>query len=203
MLSNILLKISYDGTNYSGFQIQPNAPTIQACLEDALSFLAKERIRVTAAGRTDAGVHAKGQVVNFKSRISVPIEKLPVALNSILPRDIRVEMAQLVEDSFHARYSAIEKTYSYQVYQAPIQSCFLRLYSLWVSNPIDWEKVEQAGKMLIGKHDFKGFAATGSSVQTSVRTMKDFQIKEGRLTTMYFTADGFYTTWYVTLSAHS
>ena len=125
-MANYKLILEYDGTNYNGFQIQTNGVTIQGLLEASLSKIAKTEVKLTAAGRTDAGVHALNQVVNFHAQLSIPVERLPLALNSLLPKDIRVKDAQIVDDSFHARYDAVEKTYLYRIRQGAVESAFER-----------------------------------------------------------------------------
>lgn len=191
-MANYKLILEYDGTNYNGFQIQTNGVTIQGLLEASLSKIAKTEVKLTAAGRTDAGVHALNQVVNFHAQLSIPVERLPLALNSLLPKDIRVKDAQIVDDSFHARYDAVEKTYLYRIRQGAVESAFERNYCWWIKQDLDWDLMAVAGQTLVGTQDFAGFAASGSSVKTTVRTIKNFTltrvIQGGDLR---FTADGF------------
>ena len=191
-MANYKLILEYDGTNYNGFQIQTNGVTIQGLLEASLSKIAKTEVKLTAAGRTDAGVHALNQVVNFHAQLSIPVERLPLALNSLLPKDIRVKDAQIVDDSFHARYDAVEKTYLYRIRQGAVESAFERNYCWVIKQDLDWVLMAVAGQTLVGTQDFAGFAASGSSVKTTVRTIKNFTltrvIQGGDLR---FTADGF------------
>jgi tRNA pseudouridine38-40 synthase len=190
---NYRLTVQYDGTDFAGFQVQPGQYTIQGELERALAVLAKEPIRIIGAGRTDAGVHAEGQVVSFKTdALTVPIDRLPIAVNSLLPFSIRVLEAQYVPPDFHARYSAVRKTYRYQVFHGPVADVFLRRFAHWVREPLDWDLMRDAAQQLIGRHDFQGYAATGSSVKTTVRTMYAIEIDTAqRVKTIRFTADGF------------
>ncbi len=192
-MTNYRLIVQYDGTDFAGFQVQPNQPTIQGELERALQILTKTVVRIVGAGRTDAGVHAEGQVVSFKTdRLTVPVPKIPTAMNSLLPHSIRVLHAEEAPDGFHARYSAVSKTYRYQIYHGPTADVFLRRFALWVPEPFNWGLVEEAAALLVGTHDFAGFASTGSSVQTTTRTMYQVEIDtSGRVKMMRFTADGF------------
>ncbi|NLJ80478.1 MAG: tRNA pseudouridine(38-40) synthase TruA [Firmicutes bacterium] len=187
------LKVQYEGTAYSGFQIQPDQPTIQGKLEEALAKLATERIRVVGAGRTDAGVHSEGQIVSFRSSgLTVPTAKLPYALNRLLPGDIRVVGSERRAKNFHAQRSALEKTYRYQIYQGPFPNVFWRRYALWERNDLNWPEMERCSRLLVGTLDFAAFAASGSSVKTTVRSMHQIELDwEGPLKTIRFTADGF------------
>lgn len=189
---NVKLTIEYDGTEYHGFQIQPNAKTIQEELESALAKLLKHSVRVVGAGRTDAGVHAAGQVVHFSGMGSLPVERLVVALNSVLPRDIRAVSAESVPETFHARYSARRKTYVYTIYRGPYHSVFWRRYSWWVRHGLDVFSMQQAAHWLVGRRDFASFAASGGAAKTSERNLMECSITEqGPLICAKFTADGF------------
>ena len=192
-MQNYRLTVQYDGSDFAGFQLQPNQPTIQGELERVLAVLAKAPIRIIGAGRTDSGVHAEGQVVSFKTDcLTVPIGRIPAAMNSLLPDTIRVLTAEYAPSDFHARYSALRKTYRYQVYHGPTADVFLRRFALWEQEPFNWAVVEQAASLLVGRHDFAGFASTGSSVRTTTRTMYRVEVDTSqRLKLLRFTADGF------------
>ena len=191
-MANYRLILEYDGTAYNGFQIQSNGITIQELLETALARIAREPVRVIAAGRTDAGVHALNQVANFHSKLSVPVERIPIAVNSLLPRDIRVKSCQIVADDFHARFAAVAKTYLYRIRQGAIESAFERHYCWWIKRPLDRTLMRKAGKLLEGPHDFAAFAASGSSVKSTVRTLISYgQIDTDNGIDLRFTADGF------------
>ncbi len=192
-MKNFCLIVQYDGTDYAGFQVQPGQATIQGELERAISTLAAEEIRITAAGRTDAGVHAEGQTVNFRTdKLTVPVERLPYAINALLPQDIRVVNSRLVPLDFHARYDALEKTYRYHVYEGEFPNVFWQRFAYWSKELLDWERIVRCGQLLVGRHDFSAFAASGSSVKNTVRTMKAVQVEScGPLTMVRFTADGF------------
>lgn len=177
---NICLKIAYDGTNYHGFQRQPefHGPTIQGTLETVWEKLTEEKATFYTAGRTDTGVHAAGQVVNFRTLARIPIDKIPKAYNSLLPRDIRIIAAQEVGEDFHARFSAKWKRYDYQIDNHPVADVFTRLYALHEPIPLDIEKMKQAAAYLVGKHNFKAFSATGGSSKTFVRTLYVCRVQE-------------------------
>ena len=192
-MNTYALVVQYDGTDYAGFQVQPRQRTIQGELEKALSRLGPGSIRIAGAGRTDAGVHSEGQTGSFRDdQITVPVERLPYALNSLLPPDIRVVKSWLAPPDFHARISAVQKTYRYQVYQSEFPNVFHRRYACWLREPIDWQAVEECAKVFVGTLDFAAFAASGSSVKTTVRTMLDVSVEHAPpLTLLRFTADGF------------
>jgi tRNA pseudouridine38-40 synthase len=177
---NIRLVLEYDGTNYHGFQTQddPALPTIQGELEAAIEAICHERLRITGSGRTDAGAHALGQVVNFHTRSTVPTHRFPAALNSVLPRDIRVKEAAAVPQEFHARFDALSKTYAYLVDNRPSTSVFLRNYAYHVPQPLDLVAMRRAAEILVGTHDFASFQSSGSSAKTSVRTVYGLGIDE-------------------------
>ncbi|HHY14452.1 MAG TPA: tRNA pseudouridine(38-40) synthase TruA [Firmicutes bacterium] len=192
-MASFRLIVQYDGTDYAGYQIQPGVITIQGELERALTKLAGSPVRIVAAGRTDAGVHSEGQTISFpRGRLTVPANKLPYALNALLPRDIRVVGSEVVPCGFHARYDALEKTYRYQIYEGPFPNVFWRRYAYWSKHPLNWDLITRCSRLFVGRHDFAAFAASGSSVRTTVRTMKEVQVDSaGPLKTVRFTADGF------------
>lgn len=185
--------VQYDGTDYAGFQIQPEDLTIQGELEKALTKLTSEAIRVVGSGRTDSGVHSEGQTVSFKSnKLTVPINRLPYAFNRLLPKDIRVIESRIMPTDFHARYSAVEKTYRYQIYESKFENVFYRRYAYWSRESLDWQAISECAKLFVGTKDFAAFAASGSSVKTTVRTISRVQVcSEDFLKTISFTADGF------------
>lgn len=195
-MRNIKLTIAYDGTNYHGFQEQRGTglPTVQEVLEKCLLELTGRVVRVIGASRTDAGVHARGQVVNFDATgWSIPAERIPLALNGILPEDIAVLAAEEVAPHFHARFSARAKVYRYTIYNSRIPSPFWRLYSYFVPRPLNIEAMQEAGRYLEGRHDFASFQASGSAVKETVRTLFQVEVeREGReLIHLLFRGDGF------------
>lgn len=196
ILRNIKLTIAYDGTNYHGFQEQRGTGlvTIQEVLENCLGRLCGRKVRVIGAGRTDAGVHARGQVVNFNAGDwKIPTERIVLALNDILPRDIAVLTAQEVGENFHARFSALSKTYLYTIYNSRIPSPFWRLYSYFVPRYLDVTAMNLAVRELVGRHDFASFQAAGRPVKSTVRTLFEAEVcREGEeLIYLTFRGDGF------------
>ena len=176
----VRLIVAYDGTNYHGWQIQKNAITVEEILRQALCDLLQEPIELVGASRTDAGVHARGNVAVFDTHTRIPAEKIAIAVNQRLPEDIRVMQSEEVEEQFHPRYAESEKTYEYHISNVPIQLPTRRLYSYFVYLPLDVEKMQEAAKLFVGEHDFAGFCSAKSQVQTTVRTIYDCQVeKEG------------------------
>ncbi len=186
------MTVAYDGTAYHGFQIQENALTVQHYLEKALASLYGGCIRVEAAGRTDAGVHARGQVVNYCAPSLVPEAQLPPALNGLLPEDILVIGAQQVEEGFSARRDARAKIYSYTIDRGPFPDVLKRRYAWHISRPLDVQVMQKAATYLEGKHDFRAFQAAGSRVRTTVRTLFGIKLTvEGQFISLHFIGDGF------------
>ncbi|NLN07001.1 MAG: tRNA pseudouridine(38-40) synthase TruA [Firmicutes bacterium] len=177
-MPNIKLTLSYDGTNYHGFQLQQNADTIQARLERAIETVFGMPRRITAAGRTDARVHALGQVVNFHADTRIPANRIPYALNSVLPADIVVTDAAFVPDDFHARYSAKSKVYRYYLDCAPHPRLLTRHYAYHVRRPPALARMQQAASTLVGEHDFRSFMAGGSPVKSTVRKLLRLDVEE-------------------------
>jgi len=189
---NIRLTIQYDGTAYHGYQIQPEDITIQGILEDEISKLVNEEIILVGCGRTDAGVHAINFTCNFKTNAKIEPSRYKYALNSRLPADIRCVNSQLADDSFHAKKSAVGKTYIYRICNDEYQNAFERNYSWHYKYPIDLEKMRIAADSLVGEHDFVGFASSGFSVKTTVRTISSIEIdKKDNIITIAVSGDGF------------
>lgn len=172
-MRNIKLTIEYDGTNYHGWQIQPELKTIQGIVQSGLSTITKADVKLSGAGRTDAGVHALGQAANFQTSSRMTPDEFRLALNSILPRDIVIRHAQEVEDDFHARYSATSRTYVYTILNDTTPSAFLRNYAYRVSQSIDVDSMAEACKLLLGSHDFSSFTSIGDPVSSFVRMVND------------------------------
>lgn len=156
-MRNILLEISYDGTNYSGWQRQKNAISIQEKIEEAISQICSEEINIIASGRTDAGVHALSQIANFNTTSNIDAEKFAKAINSKLPDDIRILSSKEVDKNFNARFSAKKKTYIYHIFNRDIKSPFWDKYSMHINRILDLELMKYNAKMLIGTHDFTSF----------------------------------------------
>jgi len=190
------LLISYDGTNYGGWQIQKNAVTVQEKLTDALEKVIGERVNITASGRTDSGVHAAAQVCSFSADTTVPAERLAAAINFNLPGDISVLRSVAAPESFDAVSSAKKKTYCYRVYLSKYANPLKERYSTLVKYAVDIDKLIKAGKLFEGEHDFKAYCAAGSNVKTTVRTVYsvDVKVNEYRGSTdveIYVTGNGF------------
>lgn len=193
-MRNIKLTLAYDGTNYHGFQVQRGTglKTIQGTLEKALSILTKEETPVIGSGRTDAGVHARGQVVNFFSNSRIPVERFPLAINSLLPSSIVVREAEEVPADFHARFSAKRKTYCYTLYNDRVMDPFWRYYAYHVPVELDGAEMSKACVLFRGKHDFRGFCASDTTVKNFVRTIYACSLaKEDKLWRFTVTGDGF------------
>lgn len=188
------LVLEYDGTNYYGWQRQPqaNRPTVQQVLEDTLSRLFGSVVKATAAGRTDTGVHALGQVVSLTADTKIPLDKLPIVVNSRLPGDIRVLTAEEVGPDFNARFSAKRKTYRYLIYNNRIGSAFWRSYAAFYPIPLDIPAMQSVTEALVGTHHFGAFCASGSSVKNKVRTVEQCVLTaKPPLLELTITADGF------------
>jgi len=189
---HIALVVQYDGTDYGGFQRQPHVPTIQDEIEQALSGLLREPIHIVGASRTDAGVHALGQVVAFRTTNPIPVERLPRAANGALPAAIAVVEAAEVPADFHPRFDAIGKLYTYRILNRPLRSPFICRYAWHIDRPLDVDAMRVAAEVLIGEHDFAAFCAAGSSVKTTVRHLYRLDIDtDGDVVELRLGADGF------------
>lgn len=167
----ILLTLSYDGTAYAGWQLQDNAVSVQQRVEEALFSLTGENLRVTGASRTDAGVHALGQRAHFDTACHIPADKFPFAMNTRLPPDIRVLEGKEVPGSFHARFDARGKRYTYRIHNAPHASALYRNISAHVPYRLDLDAMGRSLPDLLGTHDFAAFQAAGGTAKTTVRTL--------------------------------
>lgn len=174
---NIKLTLSYDGTNYFGYQIQPDVITVEGVLKKAIEKTLKEKVDLMSAGRTDRGVHAAGQVVNFFSDTEIDIGNLPKVINYHLPEDISVIKAEYVDDDFHARFSAKAKLYSYYIYMGKYRNSLYR-NCMHYPYPLDIEKMQEAFNYLIGLHDFKSFMGRRAIVKDSIRELYNIEIRE-------------------------
>ncbi|MCE2415482.1 tRNA pseudouridine(38-40) synthase TruA [Candidatus Poribacteria bacterium] len=161
-MRNIKLVLEYDGTNYHGWQTQPNLPTVQDTIEESLAKLTKTPIRIIGAGRTDTGVHAEGQVANFRTDSQIPVVAFQKGLNAILPRDIVVCSATEVSSEFHARFSATRRRYRYRILNREYPSALLRQTSYCFQPEIDVSLTNELSQILVGKHDFSSFQKVGS-----------------------------------------
>ena len=191
-MRNIKLTLRFDGANYHGWQIQPNAVTVQGLVSQAVSKITKENIKVFGCSRTDSKVHANYYVASFKTESTVPSERLPYALNSLLPDDIVCTGAEDVAEDFHAITSVIKKTYMYKVENSKIKNPFNARHVWHYSGKLDFEKMCIAAEFFKGTHDFLGFAAAGFTAKTTVRTIFDISLtKEDDIISIAITGDGF------------
>lgn len=191
-LLNYLLVLAYDGTHYHGFQFQKNALTVQELLEKSLAKIYQEKIKVEAASRTDSGVHARGQVVNFFAPPLLTPLQLPRALNSLLPDDVVILKAKIVSADFHARRDARAKIYSYTIDNGPVADLFHRYYTWHIPVPLDMEAMHEGARLFVGTHDFRAFQSAGGTVKTTVRTLFSLKIEqEKRFIVLTFKGDGF------------
>ncbi len=178
-MRTLRLDLEYDGTNYHGWQVQPNAPTIQQTLEEALQSILAEPVRVTGAGRTDAGVHALGQVGHLRTESDREVGALLRGLNSLIPEDVVVRAVREVPAEFHARKSALRKRYEYWILNDPTPSAFHHRYRWHVRYGLDLERMRRAASVLVGKHDFASFQASGGDPgRHTVRHLYFVEIQE-------------------------
>lgn len=191
-MKNILLKLEYDGYNYCGWQKQINEKTIQGTLEEILKKITKEDIEVIGCSRTDSGVHAIEYVCNFKTHSNIPGDKFKYILNQNLPNDISVIDSEYVDEEFHSRYDCKGKTYIYKICNREFRSAIGRNYVFDYKYKLDIDKMKEAAKYFIGKHDFAAFKNVGSSVKTTIRTITELSIeKDDDIIIFRVTGDGF------------
>lgn len=191
-MKRIKLTIAYDGTNYCGWQIQPNGITIEEVLNKTLSKLTGENILVIGASRTDSGVHAMGNVAVFDTESTIPPEKMAVALNQRLPEDIVIVKSEEVSPDFHPRYCDCSKTYEYHIINTRISVPTKRLTNYFVSYVLDIDKMRQAASYLVGEHDFVSFCNVRTDVENTVRTITALDIlTNGDEITIRITGNGF------------
>jgi tRNA pseudouridine38-40 synthase len=190
---NVKLVLEYEGTRYHGWQAQAGAPTVEAALRGAITSLTGESPVLTAAGRTDAGVHALGQVVSFRlERLNIPILELPGALNARLPQDIAVRRADAVDDAFNARYSARARRYAYRIRQALPRGAYERQYAWGLRDNLDLSAMQAAGHKLEGTHDFRAFGRSPRPGGHTVRRVHDVTVSAlGEWVTIAVAADAF------------
>lgn len=180
--------MAYDGTAYAGFQIQPNVPTVQGELERVLAVICGEPVRITGAGRTDAGVHASGQVIDLRTTSGLATEELERGVNALLPEDIAISSLEPAEDSFHARFSATGRTYEYRIRNAPVRDPLWTRREHWHPAELDVAAMRAAAAHLIGRHDFAAFAA-GESGERTVKRAE--WISEGSVLRFEIESDAF------------
>ncbi|GKX28422.1 tRNA pseudouridine synthase A [Vallitalea longa] len=191
-MCNIMLVVAYDGTEYCGWQIQKNATTIEQKIIEACQKLFSREIKLVGASRTDTGVHALGQIVLLKVDTTIPIHKIPYAINAYLPDDIVVRDAKIVTNNFHPRYNAKNKTYEYKIYNCNFPLPQYNRYAYFYHKTLDVDKMNEAAKGFIGKHDFKAFCSTGSSAKTTIREIYSCDVDiEDEMITIAINGNGF------------
>ena len=169
--------IAYDGTAYEGWQSQPSGPTVQDKVEEAINKITQEEVRIHGSGRTDAGVHARGQVMHFDSDTVIPLEQLHKGINAMLPADIRLSTLEDADPEFHARFDAIGKEYRYHIWNGPIVPPFISHYRTQVRMPLDLDQMKAAAELFVGEHDFASFSANANrEVEDTVRRIDRLQI---------------------------
>ena len=192
MMKNFKLVIEYDGTAYCGWQRQKNDPTIQEAIETAISNMTRQKITLTGSGRTDAGVHAYGQVANFSCETRLTADVFQKGLNGLLPDDIVIRACEPVSETFHARYDAKSKTYRYRILNQPIPAALYRQYAWHIKKTLSMESMQAALTGIVGTQDFKAFEGTGSPRAHTVRTVMKAQLTgEQGFVVLKIKADGF------------
>ena len=191
-MKRIKLTVAYDGTDYCGWQIQPNGITVEKVLNRALSRLTGEDIAVTGASRTDAGVHARGNVAVFDTASTIPPERFSYAVNTLLPEDVVVVKSEEVAADWHPRYQESVKTYAYHILNREMPDPVRRKYVWHVNCPLDLEKMRTAAEYLTGEHDFKSFCSIHTGAKTTVRTIYSMDVeRSGEVITIRVSGNGF------------
>ncbi len=200
-MRNLKINIEYDGTHYCGWQAQNSSQlsahslqrkTIQATIEKALQEILREKVRLVASGRTDAGVHALGQVANFKTTSPIDLERLHLGVNALLPRDIAIKCIEEVPLKFHSRFNAKSKIYRYTIFNRKFNSPLLRHYAKFCFFPLDLGLMRREAKYLLGRHNFKAFQASDGIEKNPFRTVKMVKIsRKGEIVHIEIEADGF------------
>lgn len=176
-MRNIKLTVAYDGTDFHGFQVQPALRTVQGELEQAIHKLTGVTLQINGSGRTDAGVHARGQAVNFHTSSRIPVEKWPIAMNTVLPADVVIYAAEEVPPTFHSRYDAVGKVYIYQIDQSLSPDVFMRKYAWHVPYPLQLDSMREAASYFTGEHDFTSFCNVATPVKDKRRTIYDISVE--------------------------
>jgi tRNA pseudouridine38-40 synthase len=174
--NRVALLVQYDGTKFTGWQVQEKGRTIQGEIENALEVLLKEKVRIIAAGRTDTGVHALGQVIHFDFSSDITLQKLCISLNGILDKDVAIKNAYFVPPDFHARFSAVQREYIYVIYNHPLRSPFTIKKAMWVNYKLDVDFIKEVSSYFIGEKDFASFCKKSSAEENTVRRIDEFDI---------------------------
>ena len=191
-LNNIAARIMFDGSEYHGWQVQKDQTTVAGTLESALSRLCGHPVRVNGCGRTDAGVHAERYCFNFRTSSGIPPERLPFAVNSLLPPDMAVQNAVLAADDFDANLSCIKKEYTYRIFNSRIRDPFFYRRAYFYPQNLDLTAMAQAARYFVGRHDFAAVRSVGTVTKTTVRTVHSFDMeKKGDFIELRICADGF------------
>lgn len=191
-MRNIKLLLAFDGTNFSGYQIQENAHTIEAEITSAIEKITREKTKITGCGRTDSGVHAYEYIINFKTNSNIPCEKLPLAINSSVDKAISIISADECDMDFHARFSVLKKTYVYRILNCKIENPFERLYAYKYGGNLDIDSMKKACTFFEGTHDFSSHKSQGTQTKTSIRTIYNCNlVQKGDIIEIEMTADGF------------
>jgi len=189
---NILIKLAYDGTNYCGFQIQDDVPTVFGVFQEALVKILGHSTDIKGCSRTDSGVHAKEFCLSFRTEKQLNLHRLPLALNANLPADIRVKEAVQVDEDFHARYSSKGKEYTYYILNSHIDDPFTNKYYYKFATPLDADRMNRAAQHYVGTHDFRSFMAAKSKITDCVRTVYSARVeREGDMVKFVVSADGY------------
>ncbi len=188
----LLLTVQYRGTNYHGYQVQPNGVTVAQVLQDAIERIFKNRLDIKGCSRTDAGVHANGFRASFRTVSNISCDAVVRAMNVNLPDDVAVSNCQEVPLSFHPRYDCTGKRYLYQIYNSPVKNPFLTDLALFHKYPLDEDKMDKAAQCFVGTHDFRAFCSSSSKIEDTVRTISSISVtREGKMVTISVTGDGF------------
>ena len=191
-MRNIALRLAYDGTNYHGWQVQKKDVTVAETLENALTKICEHPVKVVGCGRTDAGVHALRYCANFKTDCSIPTDRIPLAVNALLPYDIAATAAVEAPEDFNAILSCIKKEYTYKIHNSRIRDPFMTNRSCYFPSVLDVERMKRAAKFFEGTHDFRAVRSVGTETKTTVRTVFWCQLEaEGDMISMRICADGF------------
>lgn len=177
-MNRYALLIQYDGTPFNGWQFQDKGRTIQEEFEKAIKVLSKENVRVTASGRTDAGVHALGQVIHFDLNNEIPLKKMCLSLNGILPPELSVKNAYKVGNDFHSRFSARQREYIYIIYRYPLRTPFMKSKAMWINHPLETDYIREVTSYLVGEHDFTSFCKKISLNNGTIRKIESIDVTE-------------------------
>jgi tRNA pseudouridine38-40 synthase len=192
-MRNIKLLIEYDGTQYHGWQVQPNASTVQDVIQEKLLLMTRHPVHLIASGRTDAGVHALGQIASFRTTTCIPVAGFRHGLNSLLPPDIRIRSAEEAKDDFHPQYMAKRKTYLYRILNSEPPSALHRNFSWHIPFPLDIPAMREAAQILIGVHNFSSFQGADADGTTAVREVfrAEWRADKGDFLSFFIEANGF------------